>query len=56
MELIDTCWDVNERLESLSMYLLIGINRYMLGCKSLQPRVAQQSKLGINRYMLGCKL
>ena len=33
-ELIDTCWDVNSIRNLSSHSICIGINRYMLGCKS----------------------
>ena len=34
MELIDTCWDVNQPVKAMSAASALGINRYMLGCKS----------------------
>ena len=35
---------------------LTGINRYIVGCKSMSEEIKTAITTGINRYIVGCKL
>ena len=53
--LIDTWWNVNSEIKSMSSLIRVGFNRYMVECELIRKRMTAQIFLCFNRYMVECE-